>query len=103
METPDNTLRDAQNFTPAFPLLWAYDLIVAAFTRESTWRLAHAALGRGGELHIGDYGLQRTWLMRMLFRIVQRVDGYENTQPSAEASCRSSWKKPVSSRSRRRL
>ena len=44
----------------------------------------HAALGRGGELHIADYGLQRTWPMRMLFRIVQRVDGYENTQPSAE-------------------
>ena len=40
MESTDNTLRDAQNFTPAFPLLWAYDLIVATLTRESKWRFA---------------------------------------------------------------
>ncbi|NSX33412.1 hypothetical protein HTK96_08520 [Brevundimonas vesicularis] len=37
-----------------------------------------------GELHIADYGLQRTPLMRFLFRQVQALDGRENTQPSAE-------------------
>jgi len=187
METADNLVRDTRNFTPAFPLLWAYDLIVATLTRESTWRRTllrqldpqppdviadigcgtgsflklvgqnaarakligmdpdsrilqrarrklatarlkaslahgyardaqtllagtgvgkivsslvfhqvplaekraglaaiHAALGSGGELHVADYGLQRSWLMRILFRAVQRIDGYENTQPSAE-------------------
>ena len=42
-----------------------------------------AALVPGGELHVADYGLQRTPLMRKLFRIVQAGDGYENTEPNA--------------------
>lgn len=42
-----------------------------------------AALVPGGELHVADYGLQRTALMRRLFRIVQKGDGYENTEPNA--------------------
>lgn len=42
-----------------------------------------AALVPGGELHVADYGLQRTPLMRRLFRIVQAGDGYENTEPNA--------------------
>ncbi|MBV8173809.1 MAG: hypothetical protein JO151_04490 [Verrucomicrobia bacterium] len=37
-----------------------------------------------GELHIADYGLQRTPLMRSLFRIVQYIDGFEDTQPNAD-------------------
>lgn len=37
----------------------------------------------GGELHLADYGLQRTPLMRRLFAIVQKLDGYENTEPNA--------------------
>lgn len=47
--------------------------------------LAHAALAHGGRLAIADYGLQRTWLMRTLFRnTVQRLDGFADTQPNAE-------------------
>jgi len=42
-----------------------------------------AALVPHGELHVADYGLQRTALMRTLFRIVQMGDGYENTEPNA--------------------
>jgi len=42
-----------------------------------------AALVPGGELHVADYGLQRTPLMRRLFRIVQAGDGYANTEPNA--------------------
>ena len=42
-----------------------------------------AALVPHGELHVADYGLQRTALMRRLFRIVQIGDGYENTEPNA--------------------
>ncbi|MDP1630246.1 MAG: class I SAM-dependent methyltransferase [Caulobacter sp.] len=46
---------------------------------------AYAAMSPGGELHIADYGLQRTPLMRGLFRAtVQKLDGFENTQPQAE-------------------
>jgi ubiquinone/menaquinone biosynthesis C-methylase UbiE len=41
------------------------------------------ALAPGGELHLADYGLQRTPLMRRLFRIVQNADGFENTEPNA--------------------
>jgi ubiquinone/menaquinone biosynthesis C-methylase UbiE len=42
-----------------------------------------ALLRPGGELHVADYGLQRTALMRRLFRIVQKLDGFENTEPNA--------------------
>jgi len=42
------------------------------------------ALVAGGELHVADYGLQRTALMRRLFRIVQKGDGFENTEPNAQ-------------------
>src|SRR5256884_2281240 len=41
------------------------------------------ALVPGGEVHVADYGLQRTALMRRLFRIVGAGDGYENTEPNA--------------------
>ena len=44
----------------------------------------HSALELGGELHIADYGRQRTRLMRTLFRlVVQNLDGRENTEPNA--------------------
>lgn len=39
----------------------------------------------GGRLVIADYGLQRTKLMRTLFRnTVQRLDGIEDTTPNAD-------------------
>lgn len=38
-----------------------------------------------GRLVIADYGLQRTWLMRALFRAtVQALDGVADTQPNAD-------------------
>ncbi|MBI2735922.1 MAG: class I SAM-dependent methyltransferase [Rhodospirillales bacterium] len=44
----------------------------------------HAVLRAGGEVHIADYGLQRTPLMRALFRgIIQNLDGRVNTEPNA--------------------
>lgn len=43
-----------------------------------------AALKPGGRLFIADYGAQRTLLMRLLFRQVQQLDGFENTQPNAD-------------------
>ena len=43
-----------------------------------------AVLRPGGKLVIADYGLQRTTLMRMAFRIVQLADGKEDTQPNAD-------------------
>lgn len=44
----------------------------------------HAALVPGGQVHIADYGLQRTFAMRTLFRMVQAVDGVADTQPNAD-------------------
>ncbi|OBA82123.1 methyltransferase type 11 [Mycobacterium sp. 1164966.3] len=38
----------------------------------------------GGELVIADFGLQRSALMRLGFRIVQWVDGKADTQPNAD-------------------
>ena len=45
----------------------------------------HALLEPGGSLHIDDYGLQRSKLMRILFRrTVQAIDGIEDTQANAD-------------------
>lgn len=44
----------------------------------------HKSLKDSGEIHIADYGLQRTALMRTLFKQVQHLDGFENTTPNAE-------------------
>lgn len=43
-----------------------------------------AILKAGGRLAIADYGAQRSLLMRLLFRQVQALDGFENTQPNAD-------------------
>lgn len=56
------------------PLSMKQAILAACFT----------ALDRGGQVVIADYGQQRTLLMRMLFRQVQHLDGFENTQPNAD-------------------
>jgi hypothetical protein len=43
----------------------------------------YASLSSGGSLHVADYGLQRTPKMRKRFLLVQRGDGFENTEPNA--------------------
>jgi ubiquinone/menaquinone biosynthesis C-methylase UbiE len=44
----------------------------------------HRALSDGGEVHVADYGLQRTPLMKALFRgVIQNLDGRINTEPNA--------------------
>jgi ubiquinone/menaquinone biosynthesis C-methylase UbiE len=51
--------------------------------KEAGLAAIRAALVPGGELHVADYGLQRTPLMRKLFRVVQAGDGFANTEPNA--------------------
>jgi ubiquinone/menaquinone biosynthesis C-methylase UbiE len=51
--------------------------------KEAGLAAMRGALVPGGELHVADYGLQRTPLMRKLFRVVQAGDGYEDTEPNA--------------------
>lgn len=43
----------------------------------------HEALTPGGSLHVADYGLQRTAKMRKRFRLVQKGDGFDVTEPNA--------------------
>lgn len=43
-----------------------------------------AAVRAGGQVHIADYARQPSWMMRQMFGLVQRMDGYENTQPNAD-------------------
>lgn len=43
-----------------------------------------AVLAPNGEMHIADYGLQRTQLMRLLFSQVQMLDGRDHTTPNAQ-------------------
>jgi ubiquinone/menaquinone biosynthesis C-methylase UbiE len=38
----------------------------------------------GGSVHVADYGLQRNAKMRKRFRLVQKGDGFENTEPNAQ-------------------
>jgi SAM-dependent methyltransferase len=45
-----------------------------------------AVLKPGGRLVIADYGLQRTTLMRLAFRIVQLADGKKDTQSNADGA-----------------
>ena len=47
---------------------------------------AFAGLRSGGELHVADYGEQRSPLMRLAFRQVQSIDGYRTTQPNADGA-----------------
>lgn len=48
-------------------------------------RTMYGALVPGGELHIADYGLQRTKIMKFFFRkTVQTIDGIRDTQPNAD-------------------
>ena len=44
----------------------------------------YEVLKPGGKVVIADFGLQRTALMRLAFRIVQLADGKEDTQPNAD-------------------
>jgi hypothetical protein len=44
----------------------------------------YETLSAGGSLHVADYGLQRTPKMRRRFRLVQKGDGFENTEPNAQ-------------------
>jgi hypothetical protein len=57
---------------------------VAPAGKRASLLSAFAALRSGGELHVADYGEQKSPLMRFAFRQVQALDGYANTQPNAD-------------------
>lgn len=51
--------------------------------KRALLRAAFTALRPGGTLAVADYGLQRTRVMRGLFRIIQALDGAADTTPNA--------------------
>lgn len=53
-------------------------------TKRAAFEAIFGVLRPGGHLVMADYGLQRTWLMRALFRLVHNLDGFEPTQPNAD-------------------
>jgi len=52
--------------------------------KRSIFRAAFDLLPIGGQIYVADFGLQRTALMRFCFKTVQRLDGFELTQPNAD-------------------
>lgn len=78
--------RDADRFGPVFTKVVSSLVFHQTPMAEKAAGLAaiRRALRPNASLHVADYGLQRTVLMRLLFRIIQRVDGHDNTQPNAE-------------------
>lgn len=52
--------------------------------KSAILRAMARALSPGGLLAIADYGLQRTLLMKLLFRQVQALDGWERTGLNAK-------------------
>ena len=77
----EKTFPKGTRFTKITSSLVLHQVPVAE--KERILRLARGLLAPGGHLHVADYGLQRTALMRAGFRIVQSLDGYENTTPNA--------------------
>jgi len=52
--------------------------------KRSTLRAAYDLLPSGGRIYIADFGEQRSAMMRFCFKFVQRLDGFECTQPNAD-------------------
>ncbi|MBO9695094.1 MAG: methyltransferase domain-containing protein [Sphingopyxis sp.] len=71
-------LADCDRITSSL-VLHQCPLAVKSSILRQKWRL----LRPGGQMFIADYGEQRSFLMRLLFRQVQIVDGFELTEPNA--------------------
>ncbi|MBL8552230.1 MAG: class I SAM-dependent methyltransferase [Hyphomonadaceae bacterium] len=79
--------RDVAAFTARAPSKIVSSLVfhqTSLAEKEAALNAIFHTLRPGGELHIADYGLQRTPLMRRLFGIIQHLDGVENTTPNAK-------------------
>ncbi len=53
-------------------------------TKLTIFEAAFVTLKPGGMIFIADFGKQRNWLAKTLFKSIQMLDGFETTQPNAE-------------------
>jgi trans-aconitate methyltransferase len=51
--------------------------------KRATLSAERAALTAGGQLHVADYGAQRSALMKRLFHTIELAEGFENTDVHA--------------------
>ncbi len=53
-------------------------------TKLSIFKSAFTVLKPGGMIFIADFGEQKSWLAKALFKTIQTLDGFDTTQPNAE-------------------
>jgi len=69
-----------------------YDRVISSlFFHHLDWQSKIASaqemyrvLKPGGEIHIADWGRPANRMMRLLFYLIQLLDGFENTQPNVD-------------------
>jgi ubiquinone/menaquinone biosynthesis C-methylase UbiE len=57
---------------------------VTTKTKLSIFKAAYQALKPSGLIVIADFGKQKSWVAKSLFRLIQALDGFETTQPNAD-------------------
>ena len=77
--------RDAANFGQFDKVISSlvFHQVPVAEKRTGSEAMFNAARP-SGQVLIADYAMQRSWLMRQAFKIVQSADGRTNTQPNAD-------------------
>ncbi len=79
----DQTIGVNQKFTKVLSTLVLHQTPVE--TKQQILKMLGGILEPSGTLCIADYGIQRTFAMKTMFRlIVQSVDGKSDTQPNAD-------------------
>ena len=80
--------RDADRFGARFDKAVASLVFHQVPLREKEAGIAAMAraVGAGGEIYVADYARQPTFVSRQLFRVVQALDGRENTQANADGA-----------------
>ena len=77
----DMPFKDKQ-FDQCFSSLFFHHLTTS--NKQKTFNQAYRVLKKGGQLHIADWGKPSNKLMRILFFIVQLLDGFKTTKGNVD-------------------
>ena len=77
----DLPFQDRQ-FDHCFSSLFFHHLTTS--NKQKTFNESYRVLKNGGQLHIADWGKPTNWLMRILFFIVQLLDGFQTTKGNVD-------------------